>query len=307
MLNLLLLVMILLGLYIILSLSLNLIAGYTGLLSLCHAAFYGIGAYTTAILSVHTGLSFWLLLPVSGIVAAIAGVLIGLPTLRLKGDYLAIATLGFAEIVRNVLTNWDSLTGGPRGISGIKPPVLFGYTLDPLHKVNYLILVWFFVAITFFVLKRIMESRFGRALEAIREDEIAASSMGINTTKYKVVSFSIGAFFAGIAGSIFAVFIPVVVPGGFDFMLSVTILCMVVLGGMGNHIGALIGASIIYIASMLPQILGFSSIISPQFNQIIFGVILVIMMIYKPDGIVGRKKPDFEKLIAASLKKEVSR
>ena len=201
MLNLLLLVMILLGLYIILSLSLNLIAGYTGLLSLCHAAFYGIGAYTTAILSVHTGLSFWLLLPISGLVAAVSGVLIGLPTLRLKGDYLAIATLGFAEIVRNVLTNWDSLTGGPRGISGIKPPVLFGYTLDPLKKVNYLILVWFFVAITFFVLKRIMESRFGRALEAIREDEIAASSMGINTTKYKVVSFSIGAFFAGIAGN----------------------------------------------------------------------------------------------------------
>lgn len=293
MINLLLLVLVTLGLYVILSLSLNLIAGYTGLLSLCHAAFYGIGAYATAIILTKLHLSFWITLPLAGCIAALFGCIIGLPTLRLKGDYLAIATLGFAEIIKNILTNWDALTGGPRGISDIPAPTIFSFHFNPFNKFQYLILIWIFVLLTYLILRRIMRSRFGRALEAIREDEIAASAMGIDATKYKIMSFSIGAFFAGIAGSLFAVFIPVVVPGGFDFMLSVNLLCMVVLGGMGNHLGAILGAAIIYVASMLPQLTGYSSVISPQVNQILFGLLLVIMMIYRPQGILGRKKPDF--------------
>lgn len=301
--NLILLVTVTLGFYIILSLSLNLTAGFTGLLSLCHAAFFGIGAYVTAILSVTFGVNFWLALPLSGIFTALTGLLIGMPTLRLKGDYLAIATLGFAEIVRNILTNWTSLTGGPNGISGVIQPEIFGYKFNPLNRGSYLILVYIMVLITYGILRRIIRSRFGRALEAVREDEIAASSMGINITKYKVASFMIGAFFAGTAGSIYAVFIPVVVPDSFNFMLSVNILCMVVLGGMGNHLGAILGAVIIYVSSMLPQIMGFSSKIRPELNQIAFGLILVLMMIYRPQGILGRKKPDFEKLLPKSVRK----
>lgn len=298
MLNLFTLILATLGLYAILSLSLNLIAGYTGLLSLCHAAFYGIGAYTTAILLTRFSMSFWLALPFSGVVAALFGALIGVPTLRLRGDYLAIATLGFGEIVKNVLINWDSLTGGPNGITNIPVPSILGFRFNQYgNKYQYLILIWLMVIVAYLLVRRLMRSRFGRALEAIREDEIAASAMGIDVTKYKIVSFSIGAFFAGLAGSLFAVLISTLVPNSFDFMLSINILCMVVLGGMGNHFGAILGAAIIYVASELPRILGFSSFVPPQVSQIIYGLILVVMMIYRPQGILGRKKPDFTKVI----------
>lgn len=285
-----------LGIFIILSLSLNLIAGYTGLLSLCHSAFYGIGAYTTAILLTRFNFDFLFVLIISGIISSFFGFIIGLPNLRLKGDYLAIATLGFGEIMKNIFLNWDNLTGGPKGITEIPSPVIFGLKLSLYNKFQYLFLIWIFVGITYFAIKRITNSRFGRALEAIREDEIATLAMGINVTKYKVVSFVIGAFFAGIAGSLFSVFIKVVVPNSFDFMLSVIVLCMVVLGGMGNNVGAMLGSTIIYFASELPKIIGISSLIPPQFNQIIFGLILVLMMIFRPQGIIPRKNIEFTNL-----------
>jgi len=291
-----------LGIFVILSLSLNLIAGYTGLLSLCHAAFYGVGAYTTAILMTKAHFTFLPSLIISGFIAAFFGFLIGLPNLRLRGDYLAIATLGFSEIVKNIFLNWDSLTGGPKGISEIPPPSIFGIKFSAYNKFQYLILIWIFVAITYFAIKRLTQSRFGRALEAIREDEVATLAMGIDVTKYKVFSFIIGAFFAGIAGSLFSVFIKVVVLNSFDFMLSIIILCMVVLGGMGNNLGAVLGATIIYFASELPKIFGISSLIPPQFNQIIFGLILVLMMIYRPQGIIPRKKIDYETNIVKEMK-----
>jgi len=291
-----------LGIFVILSLSLNLIAGYTGLLSLCHAAFYGVGAYTTAILMTKAHFTFLPSLIISGFIAAFFGFLIGLPNLRLRGDYLAIATLGFSEIVKNIFLNWDSLTGGPKGISEIPSPSIFGIKFSAYNKFQYLILIWLFVAITYFAIKRLTQSRFGRALEAIREDEVATLAMGIDVTKYKVFSFIIGAFFAGIAGSLFSVFIKVVVPNSFDFMLSIIILCMVVLGGMGNNLGAVLGATIIYFASELPKIFGISSLIPPQFNQIIFGLILVLMMIYRPQGIIPRKKIDYETNIVKEMK-----
>ncbi len=284
-----------LGIFIILSLSLNLIAGYTGLLSLCHAAFFGIGAYSTAILMIKANLTFLPALFLSAIIASFFGFIIGLPNLRLKGDYLAIATLGFSEIVKNIFLNWDSLTGGPRGISEIPAPTILFIKFSAYNKFQYLILIWVFVFITFFAIKRLTRSRFGRALEAIREDEIATLAMGIDVVKYKIVSFVIGAFFAGIAGSLFSVFIKIVVPNSFDFMLSIMILCMVVLGGMGNNVGAIVGATIIYFSGELLKIFGLSSIIPPQFNQIIFGLILVLMMIYRPQGIIPRKVIDFSK------------
>ena len=305
MINFILLLVIYIGIYSILSLSLNLIAGYTGLLSLCHAAFFGIGAYTTAILMTGAKLDFWSAMLISGVISSLFGILIGLPTLRLKGDYLAIATLGFGEIVRNLMLNWDSLTRGPMGINNIPSPNILGFKLIPSQKWQYVILVWLFVIIIFFILNRIMHSRFGRALSAINDDEIAALAMGINTTKYKIISFSIGAFFAGIAGSLFAVFNQSVSPNTFDFMLSIMILCMVVLGGMGNYLAVIVGTVIIVTAGELPRLLGFSNVIPPQTNQILFGLILVLMMIYRPQGILGRKRLDFGKIIQNSIKKEV--
>jgi len=287
------LLIIYIGIYAILSLSLNLIVGYTGLLSLCHAAFFAVGAYTTAVLMVayHTG--FWWALLLSGLLAAVTGLVIGLPTLRLTGDYLAIATLGFGQIIVNIIINWDALTRGPMGISSIPQAVIFGRQIDPFQKWQFMILVGFFVLLTFEVLRRITRSRLGRALEAIREDEIAANAMGINTFKYKSISFTVGSFFAGIAGALWAAYNQSVSPGTFDFNLSVLILCMVVLGGLGTHWGSILGALIIVLASEFPRLVGISDIISPQLRQIIFGLILVAMMIFKPSGLLTRRKPDF--------------
>ena len=235
-------------------------------------------------------------------ITSLFGILIGIPTLRLKGDYLAIATLGFGEIVKNIILNWDSVTRGPMGINSIPSPVIFGYTFSPFNKIDYIILIWIIVVIIYFFLKRIVRSRFGRALEAIREDEIAASSMGINVTKYKIFAFLIGAFFAGIAGSIWAAYNGSVAIQSFDFMLSIMILCMIVLGGLGNNFAAIIGAVIIVIASELPRLLGVSHIFPPQLNQILFGLILILMMIYRPQGIIGRKKVDFAAIIRKRIR-----
>lgn len=276
--------------YALMAIGQNVITGYAGLLSLCQAGFFAIGSYATAILTVHFGWSFWATLPVAILLSAFFGLLIGLPTLRLKGDYLAIATLGFGEIVRNVLNNWDSLTNGPMGIQDIPMPVFFGFKINPYKKIAFLVMCLVFVLVAYYLFQRLSRSRMGRALEAVREDEIAASSMGINVTLYKVAAFMLGAAVAGVAGSLQAVFTLSVTPGTYTFMVSVLVLCMVVLGGMGNFAAAILGAFIIQLISYLPQLVGLSSIIPPQFKQIIFGLLLVVMMIWRPQGIMGRKE-----------------
>lgn len=297
MINFILLIVIYIGIYTILSLGLNLVAGYTGLLSLCQAAFFGIGAYTAAILLTGTGMSFWPALLIAGVLASLFGLLLGLPTLRLKGDYLAIATLGFGEIVRNVIKNWDSLTRGPMGINNIPAPQVFSFRLEPTNKILYVLLIWTFTALTYFIIRRIVRSRYGRALEAIREDEIAAVAMGINATKYKIIAFMISSFFAGIAGALWAAYNQSVDPETFSFMLSIMLLCMVVLGGMGNNTAVIAGSIIVVTLSELPRLLGFSSYIPPQTNQMLFGLLLVLMMIFRPQGILGRKKTDYSSLV----------
>lgn len=290
------LMVIYIGIFSILSLSLNLITGFSGMLALCHAAFMAIGSYTTAILMRSVGAEggwlFWFILPLSGLMAALLGLLVGLPTLRLRGDYLAIATLGFGEITRNVIKNWDDLTRGPLGISRIPQPRIFDFKITYLENMHYIILTGILVLITYFVIRRIIRSRMGRALEAIREDEIAAFSMGVNVTKYKVSAFSISAFFAGIAGSIWAVQQSAVNPDTYDFMMSIMVLCMVVLGGMGNHKGAILGAVIVVLAQYVPKIIwsGFPASV----QQMLFGLILVGMMIFRPQGILGRKRQHFD-------------
>ncbi len=297
MINFILLIVIYIGIYTIAALGQNLIVGYTGMLSLCQAAFMAIGAYSTAIMMTAGHMGFWEALIISGLLAAIFGILIGVPTLRLRGDYLAIATLGFGEIVKNVILNWDSMTKGPMGINGIPGPGLFGYTFTSLEKPPWVLLIFIFVLITYLIIRRLVRSRIGRALEAIREDEIAASAMGINIAKYKVGAFTLGAFFAGIAGSLFAAYSQSVAPLTFDFMMSIMILCMVVLGGLGNNFATVIGSIIIVVASELPRLLGISNFIPPQMNQILFGFILVFMMIYRPQGLIGRVKLNYGNIV----------
>lgn len=300
MLNFFLLILIYSGIYALMAIGQNVITGYGGMLSLTQAGFFAIGSYATAILTTQFGWSFWATLPVAFVVSALFGLLIGLPTLRLKGDYLAIATLGFGEIVRNVLNNWDSLTNGPMGIQRIPMPVIFGFTINPYKKYAFLVMVIVFVIIAYFLFQRLARSRMGRALSAVREDEIAAQSMGINITKYKVYAFILGASVAGIAGSLQATFTLSVTPGTYTFMVSVMVLCMVVLGGMGNFKASILGAFIIQFISYFPQLTGLSSVIPPQFKQILFGLILVVMMIWRPQGILGRESTRYRKHAAST-------
>lgn len=287
--NFLILILIFTALYALLAIGQNLITGYVGILSLCQAGFFAIGSYTTAILTTSCGFNFWFTVPLAGIFAALSGVLIGMPTLRLKGDYLAIATLGFGEIVRNVLLNWDSLTNGPLGISRIPMIKIFNLTINPYKKIGYLFLVWTVVLVFYFLYEHLARCRIGRAFEAIREDEIAASSLGINTTLYKVIAFALGAFIAGVAGSFQAAFTLSVTPSSYTFMVSIMVLCIVVLGGMGNFKAVILASLILQLVSEFPRIVGLSNIIPPQFKQILFGLILVVLMIYRPQGLLGRE------------------
>ena len=298
--NFFLLILIYAGIYALMALGQNIITGYGGMLSLTQAGFFAIGSYATAILATRFGWSFWATLPVAALLSAFFGLLIGLPTLRLKGDYLAIATLGFGEIVRNVLNNWDSLTNGPMGIQRIPMPDLFGFTINPYKKYAFLFMLVITVLIAYLLFQRLARSRMGRALTAVREDEIAAQSMGINITKYKVYAFILGASVAGIAGSFQAVFTLSVTPGTYTFMVSIMVLCMVVLGGMGNFKASILGAFIILLISYLPQLTGLSSVIPPQFKQILFGLILVVMIIWRPQGLLGRESNRYGKKAAKS-------
>ncbi|HZK02509.1 MAG TPA: branched-chain amino acid ABC transporter permease [Anaerovoracaceae bacterium] len=254
----------------ILAVSLNLISGYTGQLSLGHATFMGLGAYAATLFTLKLQLPFLGSILMGAVVAAFFGFIIGVPTLRLKGDYLAIATLGFGEIAKNILLNLK-ITGGPMGLRGI-PKVTNVYV-----AIAALILV-------VFSFKRIINSRVGKSFIAIREDELAAEAMGINTTRFKILAFIIGAFCAGLAGGLYAFLFRYINPKDFGFMRSIEILCMVVLGGMGNTYGAILGASII---TILPELLRSVSPVVAQYRMVLYGLLLVIMMIVKPQGIIG--------------------
>lgn len=268
------------GLYALLAVGLNITVGYTGLLDLGYAAFYGIGAYVYALLSTGLGLSFWLGLPVGAAVAALFGFILGMITLRLRGDYLAIVTLGFVQIVYLVLNNWDSVTHGPNGILRIGRPRIAGLELNqPIHF-YYLILVLLILAAT--AVDRLSRSQTGRAWMAIREDPVAAEAMGIDTTRMKVLAFMLGAGIAGAAGVAFAGKYTFISPGSFTFLGSVRILSMVVLGGMGSLPGAILGA---FLLTLIPELLrGLAN-----YRMLIFGAALVLMMIFRPQGLMGKR------------------
>jgi len=279
-------ILIIAGIYIILTLSLNLIVGYTGLPALGHAAFSCIGAYTSSLLALRFGISPWIGVFAGAVFGALLGIIIGYPSIRLKGDYFALATFGFGIIVYSIAKNWISLTRGPMGLPGIPSFSLFGYEITKTWQ--YLIIVLVFALITLFILRRIVNSPFGRVLKSIREDEIASETLGKNTTKYKLMVFVIGAFFAGIAGSLYAHYITFIDPSSFTVMESITVLLMVIFGGMGSISGSIVGATVLVILPELLRFLGMPSSIAAEVRQMIYGLLLVVLMIKRPQGLLGK-------------------
>lgn len=285
--------------YVVLGLGLNIVVGLAGLLDLGFVAFYAVGAYSYALLNLHYGLGFWTVLPIGGGLAAFAGILLGFPVLRLRGDYLAIVTLGFGEIIRLVLENWGEFSKGPSGISNIARPGFFGMELSLEGSMLYIYYIMIVLLIfTIFVVNRLQDSRLGRAWIALREDEIACQAMGIDKQKTKLAAFSLGAFWAGSMGVIFAAKTTFVNPASFTFLESAIILSIVVLGGMGSIVGVIIGALILI---LLPEYLRALS----EYRMLAFGAILVAMMIFRPQGLIANVRRTYrfqKKTTAQNLK-----
>jgi len=277
--------------YVVLGLGLNIVVGMAGLLDLGFVAFYAVGAYSYALLNYHFQLGFWAVLPIGGGVAAIFGILLGFPVLRLRGDYLAIVTLGFGEIIRLILENWGEFSQGPSGISNISRPSFFGIDLSLEASIVYMYyLMVIGVIITIFIVNRLQDSRLGRAWIALREDEIACQAMGIDKRKTKLVAFSLGAFWAGIIGVVFAAKTTFINPASFTFLESAIILSIVVLGGMGSIVGVIIGALILI---LMPEYLRALS----EYRMLAFGGVMVAMMVFRPQGMIAniRRTYKFEK------------
>ncbi|MEX1325601.1 MAG: branched-chain amino acid ABC transporter permease [Desulfobacterales bacterium] len=271
-------VMIFIGIYTILTLSLNLLNGYVGLLSIGHAAFYGVGAYASAKLVMTVGLPFPLAMLGAGAVAGIMGYLIAKPTLRLSGIYMTLATLGFNMIFFLILQNWMSFTNGPLGIMDIPPPNIFGYEIET--RVQYYYFVFFLVLLTVVSMHRLMTCRFGRALVSIRENELAAEAMGVHTTRYKIQAFVLAAFYAGIAGSFYAHFVKYISPDSFYIYESFILLAMLAFGGQGNLIGPVVGAAVLII---VPEIFRFLQ----EYRMLVYGGVLITMMLVRRQGLLG--------------------
>jgi branched-chain amino acid transport system permease protein len=303
--------------YIMLGWGLNIVVGLAGLLDLGYVAFYAVGAYAYALLAQNFGLSFWICLPLAGILAAFWGVMLGFPVLRLRGDYLAIVTLAFGEIIRIVIINWQSFTNGPNGISGIPRPsffglpfndgengfaAFFGLEFNPVHRIIFLFyLILALALLTNFVTLRLRQLPIGRAWEALREDEIACRSLGINTTNTKLTAFAMGAMFGGFAGSFFATRQGFISPESFVFMESALVLAIVVLGGMGSQLGVAVAA--------LVMIGGFEFFRQfEQFRMLVFGTAMVAIMVWRPRGLIATRTPSVflqkKKIIPADIIEE---
>lgn len=274
--------------YVMLGLGLNIVVGLAGLLDLGYVAFYAVGAYFYALMNHHFGLGFWAALPFAGALAALFGFLLGFPVLRLRGDYLAIVTLGFGEIIRLILENWNAFSFGPSGIAGISRPGLFGMQLTlQQHSVYLYYIMIFLVLLTSVVVNRLRNSRIGRAWIALREDEIACQAMGIDKTKTKLMAFALGATWAGFVGCLLAAKTTFINPASFTFMESAMILSIVVLGGMGSILGVVVGA---FILILLPEYLRAFS----QYRMLAFGASMVLIMVFRPQGIISSLKQHYE-------------
>ncbi|HVV80026.1 MAG TPA: high-affinity branched-chain amino acid ABC transporter permease LivM [Pseudolabrys sp.] len=316
--------------YIMLGWGLNIVVGLAGLLDLGYVAFYAVGSYSYALLALNFGLSFWVLLPLAGILAAFWGIILGFPVLRLRGDYLAIVTLAFGEIIRIVIVNWVDLTNGYAGISAVPRPTFFGIPFNaddngfaatfgleftPIHRTIFLYYVILALAmLTAYVTVRLRRLPVGRAWEALREDEIACRSLGINTTNTKLTAFAMGAMFGGFAGSFFAARQGFISPESFTFIESATILSIVVLGGMGSQIGVAIAAVLMIGGTEIMRELDFLKRIfgdtfdPTQYRMLLFGFGMVVIMVWKPRGLISSREPSVflkeRKIISADLVKE---
>jgi branched-chain amino acid transport system permease protein len=274
--------------YVVLGLGLNISVGLAGLLDLGYVAFFGVGAYTYALLNHHFGLGFWTILPIGGVFSCLFGVILGFPILRLRGDYLAIVTLGFGMIFKVVMENWDSFSFGPSGIAGIDKPSLFGIDLGIQGSTIYIYYIMIALVIfTILVTNRLKNSRIGRAWIAMREDEIACVAMGIDIARTKLSAYALGAFWAGMGGVLFASKTTFINPASFTFMESAIILSIVVLGGMGSILGVILGA---FILILLPEYLRAFS----EYRMLAFGAAMVIMMIFRPQGIISNLRQTYE-------------
>jgi branched-chain amino acid transport system permease protein len=279
---------IMIGIYMILSLSLNLVMGYAGLVSIGHAAFYGIGAYVGALLSLRLGVPFELEILLAGAFAAATAYIIGRPILKLRGDHLVLATFGFAIIVHSVLNNWLDLTRGPLGLKGIRKPIIFSYPVNELW--SYLILVAVCVAVTLACLWRLTGSPFGKALEAIREDDVAALAVGKDIAHFKVSAFAISAFFAGVAGVLYAHYASYIDPSTFLVDESFLIFSMVVFGGMGSNVGSMVGAVVLVALPEALRFAGLPSNVAGQMRNVILGAVIVLVINWRPQGLLGKVK-----------------
>ncbi|MFH1827996.1 MAG: branched-chain amino acid ABC transporter permease [Nanoarchaeota archaeon] len=277
--------LILIGIYIILALSLQLAIGYTGLLNLGHIAFFGIGAYTSALLTLN-GIGFVWAFLIAGIIAMLFGFLISIPVNRLKGDYLALATMGFSFVVFAFLLNWTSLTRGPLGIANIPSPSFFGLQINSTWI--FLLFVVIIAVITFLIIYKIISSPFGKVLEAIRDDELGAKVMGKNTIKMKSYAFAISAFFAGIAGSLYAHYITYISPSAFTVMQLIPILAIVIIGGLASLKGTVIATIILVLLPEPLRFIGIDSALVGPLRQLIYATILLIILIYRPKGLFGK-------------------
>jgi branched-chain amino acid transport system permease protein len=273
--------------YVVVGLGLNIVVGLAGLLDLGYVAFYAVGAYSYALLNYHFGICFWLALPIGGLLGTLFGIILGFPVLRLRGDYLAIVTLGFGEIIRLVLENWNEFSFGPSGIANIPRPGFFGMdlTLHQSHIYLYYLMVGLSL-LTVFIVRRLQDSRIGRAWMALREDEIACQAMGIDKIKTKLSAFALGATWAGMGGVMFAAKTTFINPASFTIWESIIILCIVVLGGMGSIIGVICGA---FILILLPEYLRAFS----EYRMLIFGAVLILMMVFRPEGIIAIKRRNY--------------
>jgi branched-chain amino acid transport system permease protein len=275
------------GLYVLLALSLNLILGDAGLFNMGHAAFYAVGAYTTAILSTQHGVPVLWTLPIAGLVAGLFGVLVARPVVHLRGDYLLIVTVGLGEIVRIALVNdVGGVTGGSNGIFGVPRPVLFGTRIRKPDE--FLYLIWGFVALTVFLFHRLEQSRFGRALTYLREDPVAAEGSGIDTTRYRLAAFGLGAAWAGMSGTLFATKMNTVSPESFKFWESVLVFLMVILGGSGSIPGVIVGSTLVVVLLEVFRDLG-------SWRLLVFGLLMVVMMPFRPQGLLPWRSLRFRK------------
>lgn len=277
-------ILILIGIYIILTVSLNLLVGYTGILSIAHAAFYSVGAYVAALMALKFHTPFLLNLVLAILASAFLGALVGIPSLRIKDDYFIIATFAFQVIVFSILNNWVNFTGGPMGLPGIPQPVIIFRISSHLP---FLILTTVLAVLCFYVCKRIIQSPFGRVLKSIREDEVFTQSMGKDVASFKVKIFMVSAGMAAIAGALYATYISYIDPTSFTVMESIFIISIVIIGGAGNLWGSVLGAFVLISLPELLRFIGLPNSIAANIRQILYGGLLVAFMLWRPRGFIG--------------------